>query len=62
MGAFSAAVPENNAASYNHILNSTLPKGFRPNNPFGNYGLGIENKTQPLSASFQWLATQNAKK
>ena len=60
MGAFSAAVPENNAASYNHILNSTLPKGFRPNNPFGNYGLGIENKTQPLSASFQWLATQNA--
>ncbi len=59
MGAFSAAVPENNAASYNHILNSTLPKGFRPNNPFGNYGLAIENKTQPLSASFQWLATQN---
>jgi dolichyl-diphosphooligosaccharide--protein glycosyltransferase len=62
MGSFSAAVPENNAASYNHVLNSTVPKGFRPNNPFGNYGLVIDNKTQPLSASFQWLATQNTNK
>ena len=60
MGAISAAVPENNAASYNHILNSTLPQRFRPDNPFGNYGLAIENGTQPLAASFQWLATQNA--
>ena len=60
MGAISAAVPENNAASYDHILNSTLPQGFRPDNPFGNYGLAIENNTQPLAASFQWLATQNA--
>ncbi len=59
MGAFSAAVPENNAASYNHILNSTVPKGIRPNNPFGNYGLAIDNKTQPIAASFNWLATQN---
>ena len=60
MSAISAAVPENNALSYDHILNSTLPKGFRPNNPFGNYGLAIDNKTQPLAASFEWLATQNA--
>jgi asparagine N-glycosylation enzyme membrane subunit Stt3 len=60
MGAFSAAVPENNAASYDHILNSTVPKGLRPDNPFGNYGLVIDNKTQPLAASFQWLAEQNS--
>ncbi len=60
MGAFSASVPENSAASYDHILNSTLPKGLRPDNPFGNYGLAIDNKTQPLAASFEWLATQNA--
>jgi asparagine N-glycosylation enzyme membrane subunit Stt3 len=60
MGAISAAVPENNAASYDHILNKTVPAGLRPDNPFGNYGLVIDNKTQPLAASFQWLATQNA--
>ncbi len=60
MGAFSAAVPENNAASYDHILNTTVPKGLRPDNPFGNYGLVIDNKTQPIAASFNWLATQDA--
>ena len=60
MGSISAAVPQNNASSYDHILNKTVPAGLRPDNPFGNYGLAIENKTQPLAASYQWLATQNA--
>ncbi len=60
MGAISAAVPENDAASLDHALNSTVPNGLRPNNPFGNYGLAVENNTQPLAESFIWLATQNA--
>ncbi len=63
MGSVSAGVPENNAAYYNNQINSTLAplhlNSTSTSSYLGNYGLLLDNQTQPLSQSFQWLATQN---
>ena len=63
MGSVSAGVPENNAAYYNNQINSTLSplhlNSSSTSSYLGNYGLLLDNKSQPLSQSFQWLATQN---
>lgn len=59
----SAAVPANSAITVGNEFAEALPSFLRTNNTsslLGETGYAIENSTQPVARSFQWLANQDA--
>lgn len=61
----SAAVPANSAQSVNSQIENSIPPSLRLNNAslgpqFIQSQYSIVNNSQPLTQSFQWLATQDA--